>query len=95
MAKNCVIVQCDVFCEVFGLAPVYRAWLDDELFAERTWRFPQDQYLEEIWQIRAKPGRYQLRYELIGTGILKTLNWQVLSGPAGITEQGQLVIHDI
>ena len=94
MAKTAVIIQCDVHCEVYGLPPTYRAWLDDELFAERTWRWPEGQHLEEIWQIRARPGRYQLRYELIGPGILKANNWQVLSGPAGITEQGQLVIHD-
>lgn len=94
MGKNVVIVEVDVYCEVMSLPPVYRAWLDLELFTERTWRFTDHQYLEEVWQVRAHPGRYKLRYELIGPGRLRAENWRVIHGSAGITEQGELVIHD-
>lgn len=88
------MIQVDVDCTVAGPAPTYRAYLDDELFAERTWRFPPGQYLEETWQIRAQPGRYQLRYELIGHGSITATNWQVLRGAASIDASGRLVIHD-
>jgi hypothetical protein len=94
MSKKAIIVQVDVSCDTQGPAPSYRAWLEDELFTERTWRFEAHQYLEETWQINARPGRYQLRYELIGNGRLTVSNWQVLKGCAGINKHGQLVIHD-
>lgn len=94
MSQKSVIVQADIECQVQGPAPAYRAWLDQELFTERTWRFDSHQSLEEIWQIKSRPGRYRLRYELIGHGRLSVRNWQVLQGSAGITDQGELVIHD-
>lgn len=94
MSKGAVIIQVDLECSVSGPPPTYRAWLDHELFTERTWRLPPDQYLEETWQIKARPGRYRLRYELIGPGQLVVRHWQVLQGLAGITSQGELVIHN-
>ena len=50
MTKQFVQVLADVNCEWEGLAPTYRLYVDDELFAERTWRWT-DSYLEEIIQI--------------------------------------------
>jgi len=94
MSKKAIIVQADIECKVIGPAPIYRAWLGHELFAERTWRVEPHQHIEEIWQIRAVPGRYQLRYELIGSGSMAVSNWQVLQGTAGIDAGGRLVIHD-
>ena len=94
MSKKAVLVQADIECDVLGPAPTYRAWLDQELFTERVWRFESHQGLEEVWQIRARPGRYRLHYELIGPGRLRVQRWQVLQGAAGITDQGELVIHD-
>lgn len=94
MSKKAILVQADLQCEVSGPVPTYRAWLDQELFTERAWRFESHQGLEEVWQIRARPGRYRLRYELMGLGCLTVDRWQVLQGAAGITDQGDLVIHD-
>lgn len=94
MSKHAVIVQVSVECDTVGPAPSYRAWLDNELFAERTWRFEPHQYLEETWQIQARPGRYQLRYELLGRGKLTTHSWSVVRGIASVDDQGRLVIHD-
>lgn len=94
MSKKSIIVQADVVCEAVGPAPIYRAWLDQELFAERAWRFESHQSLEEIWQIRARPGRYRLRYDLTGPGRLTVTNWQVVRGSASVDQQGNLVIHD-
>jgi len=94
MSKKAILVRADIECQIAGPAPTYRAWLDQDLFTERTWRFEDHQALEELWQIKARPGRYKLRYELIGPGHLTIRSWQVVQGAAGITKQGELVIHD-
>ena len=64
MNRYFVRVLADVNCEWEGLNPVYRVYVNDELFAERTWRWI-DSYLEEILQIEAEPGEYDLRWELV------------------------------
>jgi hypothetical protein len=55
MDKKFVRVVADVDCEWEGWNPVYRVYVNDELFAERTWRWT-DCYLEENLQIRSEPG---------------------------------------
>jgi len=52
----------DIDCEWEGLEPAYRIYVNDELFTERTWIWT-DSYLEEILQIQAVPGKYQIRLE--------------------------------
>ena len=64
MTKQFIRLLCDVNCEWEGLGPVYRAYVNDELFAERTWIWT-DSYLEELFQIEAEPGDYTIRYELV------------------------------
>lgn len=64
MQTQYVRVVCDVICTP-GSTPVrYRAYVNDELFAERTWIW-EDSYLEESLQIQAPPGKYTVRYELV------------------------------
>ena len=46
----------DIDCEWSGTQPVYRVFVNNELFTERTWLW-QDAYLEEIIQIQAQPGQ--------------------------------------
>lgn len=64
MSTTFVRVLCDVHCEWEGFPPSYRVWLDDELFAERTWTWT-DVYLEELLQVSAPPGQYRIRHELL------------------------------
>jgi hypothetical protein len=64
MTKQFVRVLCDVDCEWESFNPIYRAYVNDELFAERTWRW-DDHYLEEALQIEAEPGEYAIRFELV------------------------------
>ena len=60
----------DLDCDWEGLAPVYRIYLDHELFAEREWRWT-DCYLEEILQIQAPPGRYRVTLEPVGPNLAR------------------------
>jgi len=85
--KQFVRVLCDVECKWTGKPPVYRAYIDDELFAERTWIW-HNEYLEEMFQIEAVPGDYAIRYELVSSpdAFLKVSNIRVEHGPGRIID---------
>ena len=87
MTRYFVRVLADVDCEWEGLNPSYRVYVNDELFAERTWRWTDD-YLEEMLQIEANPGDYQLRWELVPPCLaqLRVENVRVDHGPAHIVK---------
>jgi hypothetical protein len=72
----------DLDCDWEGLPPVYRIYVNDELFTERTWRWTEH-YLEEILQIQAAPGRYRVRVEPVGPNLARFLadNHRVEHGP--------------
>jgi len=85
MTKKFVRVLADVDCEWEGLSPAYRVYVNDELFAERTWLWT-DCYLEEMFQIDAEPGDYQFRWELVAPHLaqLTVSNLRVDQGSAKI-----------
>lgn len=94
MTKQFVRVLADVDCEWEGLAPIYRLYLDNELFAERTWRWT-DARLEEMMQVEAEPGEYAIRFELVPPHLaqLHVTNIRVDFGP-GTVENNVLRITD-
>ena len=87
MEPKFVRVLADVDCEWEGLNPIYRMYVNDELFAERTWNWP-DCYLEEMLQIEAVPGDYELRWELVPPHLaqITVKNIRVDYGPAIIQD---------
>ena len=95
MNKKFVRVLCDVHCDWEGLPPVYRVYVNIELFAERTWVW-NDQYLEELLQINAEPGEYHIRHELVPPHLatLKIQNMRVELGDADIKGENLLRILD-
>lgn len=72
----------EVDCEWEGINPVYRVYVNDELFTERTWRWT-DCYLRENICISAVPGQYRVRLEPVGPQIARftTRKHAVRSGP--------------
>lgn len=84
--RQFVRVLCDVDCTWSGTPPVYRVYVDDELFAERTWRWTNE-YLEEMLQIEAEPGEYVISYQLLDPTVatLHINNLRVDHGPGRIT----------
>jgi hypothetical protein len=90
MTKHFVRILCDVDCEWESFQPSYRTFVNDELFAERTWRWT-DSYLEELLQIEAEPGEYTIRHELVPPCLAKLTvkNIRVEYGPA--TVQGNIL----
>lgn len=103
-----VTVCCDVFCTWSKYPPRYRAYINDELFTERTWIW-QNVYLEETFQILAPQGHYRVRYELLDSkrAELMVKNFKVMIAPdpqwspdmienlASINQLGELQIRDI
>jgi hypothetical protein len=95
MNKIFVKLLCDVECEWTGKPPRYRAYVDDELFTERTWIW-ENVYLEEAFQIEAFPGKYTIRYELVDTknATLRARNFRVEVGPAIVSTGGVLEVYE-
>jgi len=87
MTKQFVRVVTDVYCDWADKNPIYRVYVNGELFGERKWRTPIDQYLEEMIQINGEPGDYVIEYELVTPKLakLKVENYRVALGPGKIT----------
>jgi hypothetical protein len=87
MAKKFVRILSNIDCDWEGLSPVYRLYVNNELFSERTWIWT-DSSLEENLQIDAEPGEYTIRYELIEPNLatLKIGSLSVDYGPAEIVD---------
>jgi hypothetical protein len=62
--KKHVSVTADVYCTWSGNPPIYRLYVNNQLFAERTyiWR---GGYLTECFHVHAEPGDYVIRYETV------------------------------
>lgn len=95
MDKKFVRVLADVHCDWEGLDPIYRLYVNDELFAERTWIWC-DSYLEENLQIEAEPGEYRIRYELVPPHLaqLKVENIRVDYGPGTVENNVLRIVNE-
>jgi hypothetical protein len=83
-------VKCDVTAKIHRQPFRYRAYVNNELFAERTWIWDKC-YLEESFQIQAGPGVYPIRFETVDelNGCIKVCNHRV------VTEPGQILLFDL
>ena len=96
MAREYVRVACNVYCRYEGLPPIYRVYINDELFTERTWIWSEDLYLKEDIQIEAEPGDYSIRYELVPPNLAELIVGipVIKIGNAEIVNNGTLRIHN-
>ena len=88
MTQQFVRVLADVHCDCApDQRPIYRLYVNDELFTERTWIW-ENVYLEEVIPILAEPGDYVIRYELVPgtTAGLNIQNLRVAEGHATIQD---------
>ena len=63
MEKQFVKMELDVFAKWQFKPPMYRVYVNDELFNERTYSWNQSEYITEILQIKAQPGEYSVKIE--------------------------------
>jgi hypothetical protein len=90
-----VQVECDVTAKLHTHPLRYRAYINDELFTERTWIW-SNCYLEESFQILAPPGLYVVKFETVDehNGRIKVRNFRIISGPGRIREyKGQTCVE--
>lgn len=89
-----VKVSFDIDCKwKEGATPAYRVYVNDELFAERTWIW-RGYYLNEMLQIQAAPGEYHVRIEAVQPldGKFRTRNYCVDHGDACWRDTNRLEI---
>lgn len=82
--EHCFVrAEFDVDCDWEGLPPIYRIYVNEELFTERTWRWTEH-YLRENLQILAPPGQYHVRVESVGPNLanFRTANHDITVGAA-------------
>ena len=93
MAKQFVRILSNIDCEWEGISPIYRLYVNGELFTERTWVWT-DRALEENLQVEAEPGVYEVRYELLSPNLaqLKIGSLSVDFGPAEIVDNAHFRI---
>ena len=91
MQTEFVKVVVDVYCKWSNTPPRYRAYVNNELFTERTYIW-HNKYLEELVSIEAPPGDYVVRYELHGNGTLAAKNPKVTIGSAEFVDDNTLRI---
>lgn len=95
MPTQSVLVKCDIHCKWNQHEPIYRIYVNQELFTERTWIW-HNCYLEEALAIEAPPGQYEIKIEFIdesNTAKIKVKNPRVEQGRAVIDSHLKLEIY--
>jgi hypothetical protein len=67
-------VEFDLFCDWQNEPPVYRLYIDEEMFAERTYIWKGVEYLHENIPIKCEAGTYRIRIENLGEGEFRVRN---------------------
>ena len=95
MSTKFVQIAFDLDCTWSDTNPRYRVYVNQELFTERTWIWRND-YLEEMLQISAEPGKYSITFELVDpeSGQLTVTNPRVIQGAARMYHNHTLVIFE-
>ena len=85
----------DLDCDWEGLPPVYRIYVEDELFAERTWTWT-DSYTSEMLQIQAPPGIYTVRIEPVRPCLanFRVANHRISYGPGRWIDKNRIEIQE-
>jgi len=98
MLTKTVEVLCDIHCScpADGHKPVYRIFVGEELFSERTWLWT-DFYLEENLTIIAPIGHYKINIVLLKPEdnkhtSFKPTNIRVSAGDGRILKNGMLEV---
>lgn len=95
MNTHFVFAVFDLDCTWQGEPPVYRIYLNDELFTERKWIWPREYFLEQILQIQAPAGKYILQVVPVypSQADFFIRNNRIEHGPARWQKQHKIIIQ--
>jgi len=93
--KYYVRLEADIRCTWHQEAPIYRVYVNDELFTERTFIWT-DCYLVESIQLQVDPGKYAVRIEMLPrfSCDFTAENLRVVKGPAVIKKGWLLKVSE-
>ena len=63
MTKQFVKIKLDIHAKWNQHPPMYRVYVNNELFNERNYMWQPSEYITEILQITAEPGEYTVQIE--------------------------------
>ena len=63
MTKQFVKIKLDIHAKWNQHPPMYRVYVNNELFNERNYMWQPSEYITEILQMTAEPGEYTVRIE--------------------------------
>lgn len=96
MKKYYIRLASDIYCDWQGtVPPVYRSWVNDEMFVERTFVW-HGFYLTENLQLEVPAGKYEIKFELLphDNAVLSVRNTRILTGPGKIKSGWLLKVGD-
>ena len=94
MEEKFILATIDIHVERLQPGAGYRIYVDDDLFNERNWRWKGKTYLTELLQISARPGKYTVKVEKIGSGKTKFVarNLKIKLGDANVIDENTVEV---
>jgi hypothetical protein len=96
MHNRFVKLNLDLHCDWKKTPPTYRLYVNHEMFTERTYIWSGTQYLQEILQLSAPPGRYTIRVDNLGDPecVFRLRGLVAETGPAKVIDSKTFEIVD-
>lgn len=81
-----ILVQIDLHCKWERTPPIYRLYVNDELFSERNYIWQAGEYIRENLVLNAPPGEYKIRIETSSDFNFKLRNLRCTHGNARVID---------
>lgn len=96
MRNKFVKFSFDLFCDWKRQPPTYRIYVNNELFTERSYIWGGTQYLQEVLQLSAPPGKYSIRIDNLGDPEcqFKIRNLNIDSGTARVIDSKTIEVSN-
>ena len=97
MDTQFIRAEFDLHCTWEDMPPSYRVFVNDELFAERTWNLTGGLSQTQILQLQLSPGKYHVRVEDLPPNLASfhSENYQIKHGRARWRYNDVLQSHTI
>lgn len=96
MHTEFIKISVDIYADWAGDPPVYRLYVNDELFTERTYIWNTTQFIQEQLQIMAPVGTYKVRLENLSSHVkdFKFRNLLVTHGNARVIDSKTIEVYN-